>query len=205
MAGAAGFEPSLTVAVGGLRVGLVGFSNPDIPELTRPGALGPYRVGDPVAAVNAEAERLRAEGVAAVVAMGHMGATGGTIDEPTGPVVDVAPVVAVGGLVTVDGLVVVGGTSSDSGVRAPNRGHEQASRLARAKTVNRMCNVRFFIGISFHSSSSVLRSRAVWIHAKPNYPLTKTTTTSLTICSPCGVSPTARIWCSPASNGHQRR
>jgi len=90
VAGAAGFEPSITVDVGGVRVGLVGFSNPDIPDLTRPGALGPYRVADPVAAVNAEAARLRGEGVAAVVAMGHMGATGGTLTEPTGPLVDVA-------------------------------------------------------------------------------------------------------------------
>ncbi len=90
VAGAAGFEPSLTIDLGGVKVGLVGFSNPDIPELTRPGALGPYRVADPVAAVNAEAERLRGEGVAAVVAMGHMGATGGTLSEPTGPLLDVA-------------------------------------------------------------------------------------------------------------------
>ncbi len=90
VAGAAGFEPSTTIDVGGVRLGLIGFSNPDIPDLTRPGRLGPYRVADPVAAVNAEAERLRAEGVGAVVAMGHMGATGGTLTEPTGPLVDVA-------------------------------------------------------------------------------------------------------------------
>ena len=58
---------------------IIGFSNTDIPNLVFPGGLGPYQVGDPIAAVNAEAERLRGEGVDAVVAMGHMGATGGDL------------------------------------------------------------------------------------------------------------------------------
>ena len=90
VAGAAGFAPSQTINVGGVRVGLIGFSNPDIPDLTRPGALGPYRIGDPVAAISAEAARLRREGVSSVVAMGHMGATGGDINAPTGPLIEVA-------------------------------------------------------------------------------------------------------------------
>ncbi len=93
VAGAAGFAPSTTFEVGGVQLGLVGFSNPDIPELTRPGALGPYEVGDPVAAVNAEAARLREAGAAAVVAIGHLGATGGTLTEPTGPGVALADAV----------------------------------------------------------------------------------------------------------------
>ena len=42
----------------GLRVGFVGFSNPDIPELTKPGSLGPFHVADPVAAVNDEARQM---------------------------------------------------------------------------------------------------------------------------------------------------
>jgi 2',3'-cyclic-nucleotide 2'-phosphodiesterase (5'-nucleotidase family) len=83
------FQPSLVVDVGGVNVGIVGFSNPDIPLLTRPGALGPYRVIDPLAPVNAEAARLRSDGVEAIIAMGHMGATGGTLTDPTGPVVAV--------------------------------------------------------------------------------------------------------------------
>jgi 2',3'-cyclic-nucleotide 2'-phosphodiesterase (5'-nucleotidase family) len=90
MAGAAPFQPSLLLEIDGVQVGLVGFSNPDIPQLTRPGALDPWRVLDPAPAINAEAERLRREGAAVVVAFGHMGATGGTITAPTGPVVEVA-------------------------------------------------------------------------------------------------------------------
>lgn len=88
--GAAPFQPSLMVEIDGVQVGLIGFSNPDIPQLTRPGALDPYRVIDPTAAITAEAEALRASGAEVVIAIGHMGATGGTIDAPTGPVVDVA-------------------------------------------------------------------------------------------------------------------
>lgn len=87
---AAPFEPSLLLELDGVSVGLVGFSNPDIPRLTRPGALDPYRVIDPVQPVNDEAARLREAGAEVVIAMGHMGATGGTLTDPTGPVVDLA-------------------------------------------------------------------------------------------------------------------
>jgi 2',3'-cyclic-nucleotide 2'-phosphodiesterase (5'-nucleotidase family) len=89
VAGAPPFLPSLLLDVEGVSVGLIGFSNPDIPQLTRPGALDPYRVIDPVDPINAEAARLREQGADVIIAMGHMGATGGTLTDPTGPVVDV--------------------------------------------------------------------------------------------------------------------
>ena len=84
------FAPSVLLDVNGVSVGLIGFSNPDIPDLTRPGALGPYRVIDPVQPINDEAALLRQQGAEVVIAMGHMGALGGTLTEPTGPVVDAA-------------------------------------------------------------------------------------------------------------------
>jgi 2',3'-cyclic-nucleotide 2'-phosphodiesterase (5'-nucleotidase family)/predicted AlkP superfamily phosphohydrolase/phosphomutase len=75
----------------GYKLGVVGFSNPDIPELTRPGSLGPFVVTDPLPAVNERADQLRRRsGVAAVVALGHLGATSGTLTQPAGPVVDLA-------------------------------------------------------------------------------------------------------------------
>ena len=76
----------------GLRLGFVGFSNPDIPELTKPGSLGPFHVADPLQAVNAEAGRLARlrNDVSAIVAIGHLGATAGTLTNPTGPLVDLA-------------------------------------------------------------------------------------------------------------------
>lgn len=74
----------------GARFGVIGFSNPDISTLTRPDALGPFQVTDPVAAVNAEAARLRWRGIRTIVALGHLGATAGTLTNPSGPLIDLA-------------------------------------------------------------------------------------------------------------------
>jgi 2',3'-cyclic-nucleotide 2'-phosphodiesterase (5'-nucleotidase family)/predicted AlkP superfamily phosphohydrolase/phosphomutase len=86
------WSKSAVVDIGaGIRLGLVGFSNPDIAELTKPGSLGPFTVTDPLAAVNAEAAKLAGQKRAPViVAMGHMGATAGTVTAPTGPLADLA-------------------------------------------------------------------------------------------------------------------
>ncbi|MGH2605324.1 MAG: 5'-nucleotidase C-terminal domain-containing protein, partial [Anaerolineales bacterium] len=84
------WSPSLIVEFDGGKLGLIGFSNPDIPELTAPGSLGPFHVSDPLAAVNAEAARLTARRIAVIVAMGHMGATSGTLVSPAGPGVTLA-------------------------------------------------------------------------------------------------------------------
>ncbi|MGQ0671118.1 MAG: alkaline phosphatase family protein, partial [Actinomycetota bacterium] len=84
------WSPSVVLNFDGVKVGLIGFSNPDIPELTFPGALGPFQVTDPLAAVNREAGRLRRLGVRVLAAVGHLGATGGTVNAPTGPLIDLA-------------------------------------------------------------------------------------------------------------------
>ena len=97
-----------------MSVGLIGFSNPDIPQLTRPGALGPYRVIDPVEPINAEAARLREQGADVIIAMGHMGATGGTLTDPTGPVVDVTD--------QLEGVDAVVGDHTDVQVSSPSNG-----------------------------------------------------------------------------------
>jgi 2',3'-cyclic-nucleotide 2'-phosphodiesterase (5'-nucleotidase family) len=104
------FQSSLVLDLDGVTLGLIGFSNPDIPNLTRPGALGPYRVIDPVQPITDEAARLREQGAAAVVAMGHMGALSGTLTDPAGPVVDVAD--------AVEGVDVVIGDHTDVQVSA---------------------------------------------------------------------------------------
>jgi 2',3'-cyclic-nucleotide 2'-phosphodiesterase (5'-nucleotidase family) len=74
----------------GTKLGVIGFSNPDIPLLTAPGSLGPFSVVDPVAAVNTEAARLRSLNVKSIIAIGHLGAVGGSLSNPTGPLVDFA-------------------------------------------------------------------------------------------------------------------
>lgn len=85
------WKPSMVFDVSGVQVGVVGFSNPDIPELIFPGNLDPFVVTDPAEAVNAEAARLRNQGVKTIVAVGHMGATATDADgNPTGPLIDLA-------------------------------------------------------------------------------------------------------------------
>jgi len=88
------WSPSMTFNFDGGKLGLIGFSNPDIPELTAPGSLGPFHVADPLAAVNAEATRLTGRRIDVIVAMGHMGATGGTLVSPAGPGVTLADTVS---------------------------------------------------------------------------------------------------------------
>lgn len=74
----------------GVKFALVGYSNTDIPNLVSPTALGPFKVTDPVAAVNAEAARLKGQGINAIVTIGHFGATSGTLTNPVGPLADLA-------------------------------------------------------------------------------------------------------------------
>ena len=84
------WDPSAVFSFAGVKVGLVGFSNEDIPELIFPGGLGPFHVEPRVPAVQAEVDRLRGTGVNSIVVMGHDGATDGTVTNPTGPLITLA-------------------------------------------------------------------------------------------------------------------
>jgi 2',3'-cyclic-nucleotide 2'-phosphodiesterase (5'-nucleotidase family) len=84
------WKPSHVFTFGGHEVGLVGFSNEDIPSLTRPGALDPFHVEPRLGRVQAEVDALRSAGVNTVLVMGHDGATGGTTTDPTGPAITLA-------------------------------------------------------------------------------------------------------------------
>ena len=68
----------------GAKFGIVGFTNEDSPTLTKPGAFDPFHVGTRPPAVNAEAAKLKAQKIDDIVAIGHLGATGGTLTNPTG-------------------------------------------------------------------------------------------------------------------------
>ena len=67
-----------------VRVGLVGFTNEDAPTLVRPGAFGPFTVTSAAEAVTAHAARIARRGADVVVAMGHLGANGCTLNYPSG-------------------------------------------------------------------------------------------------------------------------
>ena len=73
----------------GVELGVVGFSNDDLPDLTSPANLIPFHVTNSTNAVNAEAARIKKD-VDGIIAIGHLGATGGTLTAPTGPLPDLA-------------------------------------------------------------------------------------------------------------------
>ncbi len=85
------WKASTTFNFHGFKLGVVGYTLPELASLIFPGYLDPFKVTDPAAAINAEAARLRSHGkVDAVVAVGHIGADGTDVFKPTGPLVDLA-------------------------------------------------------------------------------------------------------------------
>jgi 2',3'-cyclic-nucleotide 2'-phosphodiesterase (5'-nucleotidase family) len=85
------WAPSRTFDFGSVKLAVIGFSNDDLPTLINPAGLVPFVVTDSTDAVNKRAAQLRKQpNIDAVIAIGHLGATAGTLDSPTGPVVDLA-------------------------------------------------------------------------------------------------------------------
>ncbi len=84
------WKKSKVFTVNGVKLGVVGFTTEATPSLLFPGKLGPFEVRPVVPAVQAEIDRLNTQGVGAILAIGHEGATAGTISDPTGPIVDIA-------------------------------------------------------------------------------------------------------------------
>ena len=68
---------------GGFKLGVIGFTLPELPSLIFPGYLDPFMVTDPALAINTEAARLRSKSnVNAVIAVGHMGLDGTSVTDP---------------------------------------------------------------------------------------------------------------------------
>ena len=86
------WSPSATYRFGNMRIGIVGFTTEDTPNLIFPGNLGPFHLADDITTVNAEAARIN-RSVDAIVALGHEGVNAGTLTNPTGPLVDLADAV----------------------------------------------------------------------------------------------------------------
>ena len=84
------WSPSATYKFGDVKIGIVGFTTEDTPELIFPGNLGPFHLADDITTVNAEAARLARQRMDAIIALGHEGVDGGTLINPTGPVVELA-------------------------------------------------------------------------------------------------------------------
>jgi len=87
------WSPSAIYNFDGVKLGLIGFTTEDTPDLIFPGNLGPFQLTSATAAVNAEAAKLKAKnkGKIVIVAIGHEGATAApTVNSPTGPLIDIA-------------------------------------------------------------------------------------------------------------------
>jgi 2',3'-cyclic-nucleotide 2'-phosphodiesterase (5'-nucleotidase family) len=81
----------------GFKLGVIGYTLPELATLIFPGYLDPFEVTDPATAINAEAARLHSlhshDRVNAIIAVGHMGADGGTITNPaSGALLDLADI-----------------------------------------------------------------------------------------------------------------
>jgi 2',3'-cyclic-nucleotide 2'-phosphodiesterase (5'-nucleotidase family) len=85
------WKPSQVFQFDGFKLGVVGYTLPELATLIFPGYLDPFKVTDPAAAINAEAAKLRSKGgVNAVVAVGHIGGDGTNVTSPTGALIDLA-------------------------------------------------------------------------------------------------------------------
>ena len=74
----------------GAKIGVVGFTNEDAPNLVFPNSFDPFHVAPRIPAVQAEVDKLRAGGTRTIIVIGHDGATGGTSTSPTGPLITLA-------------------------------------------------------------------------------------------------------------------
>jgi 2',3'-cyclic-nucleotide 2'-phosphodiesterase (5'-nucleotidase family) len=87
----ASWKASRTFSVAGFKLGVVGYTLPELATLIFPGYLNPFKVTNPKTAVNAEAASLRSQGKAdAVIAIGHIGGDGTDVTSPTGALVQLA-------------------------------------------------------------------------------------------------------------------
>jgi 2',3'-cyclic-nucleotide 2'-phosphodiesterase (5'-nucleotidase family)/predicted AlkP superfamily pyrophosphatase or phosphodiesterase len=84
------WDKSEVYNLGGVKIGVIGFTTEDTPQLIFPGNLGPFQVRPVLPAINAEAARLHSRGVDTIIALGHEGANAGTVFNPSGPLVDIA-------------------------------------------------------------------------------------------------------------------
>jgi 2',3'-cyclic-nucleotide 2'-phosphodiesterase (5'-nucleotidase family)/predicted AlkP superfamily phosphohydrolase/phosphomutase len=77
------WKPSQVFNFEGFKVGVIGYTLPELATLIFPGNLDPFKITDPAAAINAEAAKLHSKGkVNVVIAFGHMGGDGTDILNP---------------------------------------------------------------------------------------------------------------------------
>ena len=78
-------KPYTIVSRGGARIGIIGLSTPDTPNVTMAANVVTLSFTDPVSATIEAAEELRAKGVDAVVVIAHMGGRCNRFEDPNDP------------------------------------------------------------------------------------------------------------------------
>ncbi len=89
-----GVSPFVIKKVSGVKVAIIGVTNPEAPTLVSPGNLGTLEITDPAAAALKAREQARKHGAKAFIAIGHLGIEGkDPSGAPTGPLTDFASAV----------------------------------------------------------------------------------------------------------------
>ena len=83
-----GIAPWVVLEMGGVKVGVVGFTDPEAPQLVFPGRFGTVGVSDPVAAIHRARIAAMQAGADVLVGIAHLGIDG--TNPPAGPLLDVA-------------------------------------------------------------------------------------------------------------------
>jgi 2',3'-cyclic-nucleotide 2'-phosphodiesterase (5'-nucleotidase family) len=77
------WTPYQVFTFAGVKIGVIGFTLPELPTLIFPGNLDPFVITDPSTAINSTASFLRNKlKVKTIVAVGHIGASSGTLTAP---------------------------------------------------------------------------------------------------------------------------
>ena len=87
-----GVAPYKVVTVAGVKIAVIGVTNPEAPSLVAPGSLGSIVITDPVAAAQRARARAVRAGARVVIAIGHLGVEGSdpVTGAATGPLIDFA-------------------------------------------------------------------------------------------------------------------
>lgn len=87
-----GVKPFEIFDVGGVKVGVIGITNPEAPRLVFPGRFGSIEVTDPIPAAHKASSAARQAGATVLVAITHLGVTGTdrVTGAPVGPLIDFA-------------------------------------------------------------------------------------------------------------------
>lgn len=85
-----GVAPFTIIERGGVKIGVIGITNPEAPTLVFPGSFGTIVPTDPIPAANKAKAAAKRAGAQVLVAITHLGLSGFVDGQPVGPLIDFA-------------------------------------------------------------------------------------------------------------------